>query len=45
MTSAIHPTALSSPAKAPPAWAARLRRINDLLLHDLGGGPRRLKLA
>lgn len=28
-----------------PRWAARLRRMNDWLLYDLGGGPRPLKFA
>lgn len=32
------------PAKA-PAWATVLRRFNDYMLHDLGGGPRPLKFA
>jgi protein-S-isoprenylcysteine O-methyltransferase Ste14 len=31
-------------AKA-PAWAQRLRRLNDWMLFDIGGGPRPLKLA
>lgn len=28
-----------------PAWARRLRRFNDWMLFDIGGGPRPLKLA
>jgi protein-S-isoprenylcysteine O-methyltransferase Ste14 len=28
-----------------PAWALRLRRFNDWMLFDIGGGPRPLKLA
>lgn len=28
-----------------PAWAQRLRRFNDWMLFDIGGGPRPLKLA
>jgi protein-S-isoprenylcysteine O-methyltransferase Ste14 len=28
-----------------PLWAARMRRLNNWLLYDLGGGPRPLKFA
>lgn len=28
-----------------PGWAARISRVNDRLLYDLGGGPRPLKFA
>lgn len=30
---------------AAPLWAAQLRRLNNWLLYDLGGGPRPLKFA
>jgi protein-S-isoprenylcysteine O-methyltransferase Ste14 len=32
-------------ARAAPPWAARLRRVQNWLLYDLGGGPRPLKFA
>jgi protein-S-isoprenylcysteine O-methyltransferase Ste14 len=35
---------LIEPSTAPP-WAARLRRLNNWLLYDLGGGPRPFKFA
>lgn len=31
--------------RAPPPWAAAMRRMNNWLLYDLGGGPRPLKFA
>jgi protein-S-isoprenylcysteine O-methyltransferase Ste14 len=37
--------AATSLARSAPPWAARLRRMNDWLLYDLGGGPRPLKFA
>jgi protein-S-isoprenylcysteine O-methyltransferase Ste14 len=43
MTAAAR-TVSTSPAAA-PAWAARMRRINDWLMHDLGGGPRPWKFS
>jgi hypothetical protein len=31
--------------KPAPLWAAQMRRANNWLLYDLGGGPRPLKFA
>lgn len=41
------PATNPAPAKATPApvWAQQLRRLNQWLMFDLGGGPRPLKLA
>jgi protein-S-isoprenylcysteine O-methyltransferase Ste14 len=38
-------TAVASSAEVPPPWAARMNRMNNWLLYDLGGGPRPLKFA
>jgi protein-S-isoprenylcysteine O-methyltransferase Ste14 len=42
----MHVETAPSLAKDPaPPWAALLRRINNWLLYDLGGGPRPIKFA
>ena len=40
--SAPSPRPVQEPA---PLWAAQMRRANDWLLYNLGGGPRPLKFA
>jgi protein-S-isoprenylcysteine O-methyltransferase Ste14 len=37
--------AVTAPGRTAPRWATRLKRLNDGLLYDLGGGPRPLKFA
>ena len=41
---AVTPELAATP-RAAPAWALRMRRINDWLLHDALGGPRPLKFS
>ena len=42
--STVNPTAFVAPTPA-PAWALSMRRFNDWLLGNIGGGPRPLKFA
>ncbi|HZU85645.1 MAG TPA: DUF1295 domain-containing protein [Polyangiaceae bacterium] len=35
----------AQPSASAPAWARRMRRINDWLMHDMGGGPRPWKFS
>jgi len=45
MNTVTRPVTESGTSRTAPAWALRMRRINDWLLHDALGGPRPLKFS
>ena len=45
MNTVTRPVTQADPSRSAPAWAQRMRRINDWLLHDALGGPRPLKFS